>query len=242
MIIGIDDISIFKIFFDTIYEETDAVELACNSQGMKISILDKSHTCFYEVFYDATFFDLFDVDGVEVIVLDIDDLTKILKKSHKDDYLTLSSDDGDKVIAKFEHEDNRRVFELVQVVDFTESPVPPTINADCEVTISIDELSQSLSDFDIFKTGSCHMICGDGFVLSSKDDAAMNYSHSIDCDAQGTGDAYYTVDYLKNITKFKKVSNSVCLRYGDTMPLQWMVKNDSIRIQGLIAPRIESDD
>ena len=240
MMLGIDDISIFKIFFDVVYEETDAVELACNSQGMKISILDKSHTCFYEVFYDASFFDLFDVDGAEVIVLDIDDLCKILKKSHKDDYLTLSAD-GERVVAKFEHDGNRRVFELVQVVDFTESPVPPTLNTDCQVTISVDELSQSLSDFDIFKTGSCHMVCDDGFVLSSKNDAAMKYSHSIDCDVNGTGDAYYTVDYLKNIVKFKKIDKDVTLMFGDTMPLKWEVKSDLVCVSGLIAPRIEED-
>lgn len=241
MILGIDDISIFKIFFDVVYEDTDAVEFLCNAQGMKVSILDKSHTCFYQVFYEASFFDLFDVDGVEVVVLDIDDLVKILKKSHKDDYLTLSSDD-ERVVAKFEHDGNRRVFELVQVVDFTESPVPPSLNAPCEVTISIDELVQSLNDFDVFKTGSCHMVCSDtGLTLSSKADASMKYSHVIECETTGTGDAYYTTDYLKKITKFKKINREVSLMYGDTMPLKWEVKNAWVTVSGLIAPRIEED-
>lgn len=241
MILGIDDISIFKVFFDVVYEETDAVELACNSQGMKISVLDRSHTCFYEVFYDNTFFDLFDVDGAEVIVLDIDDLTKILKNTHKDDYLTLSSDDN-RVVAKFEHDGNRRVFELIQYSDFGESPNPPSIPAECEVTISIDELNQSIKDLDIFKVGSCHMVCAeDKFVLGTKNDSSMNYNHIIEVDANGDGDSYYTVDYLKQIIKFKKINKEVILKFGNTIPLSWIVKNDSIRIQGLIAPRIEED-
>lgn len=240
MIVGVDDISIFKIFFDVIYEETEAVELACNTAGMKVSILDKSHTCFYEVFYDNSFFDLFDVDGAEVIVLDIDDLTKILKNTHKEDYLTLSSDD-DRVVAKFEHDGNRRVFELVQLADFMESPVPPELTTTCTVELGLDDLSQSLKDFEVFKSGSCHMVVGDEFTISSKSDASMRYNYTVDAEHEGTGDAYYTVDYLKNIVKFKKLDKNVTLMFGDTLPLKWVVKNNWVTVSGLIAPRIEED-
>ena len=240
MIIGIDDISLFKIFFDVIYEETDAVELACNTTGMKVSILDKSHTCFYEVFYDNSFFDLFDVDGAEVVILDIDDLVKILKNTHKDDYLTLSSDE-DRVVAKFEHDGNRRVFELVQLSDFMESPVPPEIPATCTVELALDDLGQTLKDFDVFKSGSCHMVVGDEFTLTSKADASMQYNHVVDTEFDGIGDAYYTVDYLKNIVKFKKIDKNVTLKFGDTLPLMWEVKNAWVAVKGLIAPRIEED-
>ena len=240
MIVGIDDVATFKAFFDVVYEETDSVELACNSVGMKVSVLDRSHTCFYEVFYDGSFFDLYDVDGAEVVVLDIDDFVKVLKNSHKDDYLTLSSD-ADRVVAKFEHDGSRRVFEMVQVSDFMESPVPPELNSQCTVHLNVDDLIQSLKDLDVFKCGSCHIVCNDEFTIASKPDASMKYNQVLDCDKDGNGDAYYTTDYLKQITRFKKIDKTVTLAFGDTMPLTWIVQNDDVTVKGLIAPRIEEE-
>ena len=239
MIVGINDVDSFKAFFDAVYEETESVELACNSIGMKVSVLDRSHTCFYEVFYDGSFFDLYDVDGAEVIVLDLDDFVKVLKNSHKDDYLTLSSDD-ERVVAKFEHEGSRRVFEMVQVSDFMESPVPPALNHNCTVSLSIDDFNQSLKELDVFKIGSCHLVCADdSFTIASKADASMRYNQVLDVDTDGVGDAYYTTDYLKQITKFKKIDKTVTLCFGNTLPLNWEVKNNYVTVRGLIAPRIE---
>ena len=241
MIVGIDDISIFKIFFDVIMEECETVELVSNSMGMKVSLLDKGHTCFYEVFYENTFFDLFDVEGTEIMSLFIDDLYKILKTAGKNDYLTLSSDDT-RVIAKFENGSNTRVFELTQSVDFTDSPTPPSLNNNCEVTLSIDDLSQSLKDLDIFKAGTIHFVCKDGnFTMATDTNADMKYNHVIEMETDGEGDSYYTSDYLKKLTKFKSIDKNVILQFGDTMPLSWSIKNDDVTVSGLIAPRIQED-
>ena len=242
MIVGIDDIGMFKIFFDVVFEECDTIELHCNASGMELSLLDKSHTCFYSVKYDSSFFDLYDVDDVELVSLFIEDVVKILKTAGKNDYLTLSSDES-RVIAKFEHNGNTRVFELVQPADFNESPTPPDIGTSCSVLFSIDDLNQSLKDFDIFKSGSCHVCCADNVLsFSSNDDASMKYSNRIECDTNGVGDAYYTVDYLKKLTRFKTVNKEILFEFGDTLPLCWTVENQWVKVSGLIAPRINQED
>lgn len=241
MIVGIDDIGMFKVFFDVVFEECDTVELKCNPSAMELSLLDKSHTCFYSIRYDSSFFDLYDVDDVEIVSLFIEDVVKILKTASKNDYLTLSSDES-RVVAKFEHENNTRVFELVQPADFGDSPTPPSIGTSCDVRFSIDDLNQSLKDFDIFKSGSCHLCCEDGLLsFTSKSDASMKYSHKIECEASGVGDAYYTVDYLKKLIKFKTIDKNIVFEFGDTLPLCWTVENQCVKVSGLIAPRIETD-
>ena len=241
MIVGIDDIGMFKVFFDVVFEECDTVELKCNPTAMELSLLDKSHTCFYSVRYDSSFFDLYDVDELEIVSLFIEDVVKILKTAGKNDYLTLSSDES-RVVAKFEHEGNTRVFELVQPADFDDSPTPPEIGTSCDAKFSIDDLNQSLKDFDIFKSGSCHLYCEDGLLsFTSKDDASMKYSHMIECEASGVGDAYYTTDYLKKLTKFKVIDKTIVFEFGDTLPLCWTVENQWVKVSGLIAPRIEEE-
>ena len=49
MIVGVDDIGMFKVFFDVVFEECDTVELKCNPSATELSLLDKSHTCFYSI-------------------------------------------------------------------------------------------------------------------------------------------------------------------------------------------------
>ena len=241
MIIGIDDISIFRIFFDIVFDECETVELILNPHGMKVSILDKGHTCFYEVFYSNAFFDMFDVDDVEVVSLFIDDLYKILKTAGKKEYLTLSSD-GDKVVAKFESEKNSRIFELTQSENFDESPTPPLLNADCEVKVPIDNINQSLKDLDIFKAGNIHLVCdGEKLIMAASTDSSMNYNHIVEVEATGKGDSYYTNDYLKKLIKFKGIDKDILLKFGETMPLSWEIKSDTVTVSGLIAPRIQED-
>lgn len=238
MIIGVNNIDVFKIFFDVIYEDAETIEFKCSPNDIRISLLDKSHVCFYEATFDNTFFDLFDVDGVESILLYTDDLVKILKTANKKDYLTLSSDES-RVVAKFEREGNSRVFELVQSADFMDSPVPPTIDCPCEISVSFDSLIQSLKDLDIMKTGTIHMVCnGENLLISSETDASMKYQNSISGEITGAANAHYTINFIKKLLKFKGINNEITLKYGDDMPLSWTVAGDGITINGLIAPRM----
>lgn len=240
MILEISDVEVFRIFFDVILEDTDTVELKCDSDSVRVSLLSSDHVSFYEVVYDNTFFDVYDIDGVEVISLFVDDLYKILKTASKNDILTLTSD-GTKVTAKFEHDGNTRVFELVQAENFTDSPNPPSINSTAVARLSINDLNQTLKDLDIIKTGSVELRCDDGLVMNTYGGSAFEYEHRIICDVEGEGSAYFTTDYLKKISKFKKIDETVEFRWGDTMPLSWTVHDNWVTVSGLIAPRIEED-
>ena len=238
MILEISDIEIFRIFFDVVLEDTDTVELKCDSNNVKVSLLSSDHVSFYEVIYDNTFFDVYDIDGTEIISLFVDDLYKILKTASKGDILTLSSNDTN-VIAKFEHQDNVRVFELVQAENFTDNPTPPSINATALAKLEIDDLTQTLKDLDIIKTGSVELKCGEELTMNTYNETAFDYMHRISCEIEGEGSAYYTTDYLKKISKFKKIDKMVEFKWGDTLPLQWKVSNNWVTVSGLIAPRIE---
>ena len=241
MILGLSNINVFKIFFDVVFEDTDTVEFRGNKNGVNISLLDKSHTCFFNVEYDADFFDDYEVDGVEVFSVFIDDLSKILKTASKSDYLTLSSDDT-RVMAKFESNGNSRVFELVQPADFGDSPIPPNVDTTCEVILTFDEFGQSLKDLEILKTGSIHLVFKDkDLYIATETDASMNYQYTIHNTGSGEGDAHYTIDLLKKLLKFKGVDNRIMLNFGNTLPLCWVVEGVNVKMSGLIAPRIVED-
>ena len=107
----ISDIDSWKNFFDLIFDSSTIIELKLDQEKCKITLLNNSHVAFYDAEYDREFFDTYEVDGAESILVYVEDFYKILKSASKDDTLILESyDDILKVI--FEHDMNRRVFEI----------------------------------------------------------------------------------------------------------------------------------
>ena len=242
MILGIDNIEIFRIFFDVVLEYQDTVELFANETGVKVSLLDRGHSCFYEVFYEKDYFEYFEVEGNEVISLLIEDLQKILKTARKDEVLTLSSDDNF-VIAKFEKDDNRRVFELVQSQDFGETPPTPTLELGCNFVTGMEDLERTFKDLDIIKTNALNFVAKDDeLILATTESAQTRYSHTISIVCEGSATSRYSINYLKDIIKFKKIDPLVSIELDDNMPLVWSCETNHMVVRGLIAPLMEVDD
>ena len=236
MILGVSNIEIFRVFFDVVMEYRDTVELFANEVGVKVSILSNNHSCFYEVFYDKDFFDIFEVEGNEVVSLFIDDLHTILKSASKNECMTLSTDDNF-VHLKFEKDGNRRVFELVQAQSFNDTPAMPSIDLNCCFDIDIANLERSFKDIELVKTNGVSMVKkGDDLILGTDETAQTNYSHTIKVYGEGDAVARYSVNYLNDLVKFKKISSEITIEFSDDMPFVWTCERDGVKVKGLIAP------
>lgn len=241
MILGIENVDIFKVFFDVVYEYKETVELIANETGVKISLLDRSHTCFYEVFYNKDFFDVFEVDGAEVISVFIEDLYKIIK-TNKAEYLLISSDDN-YVTMKFEKNGNSRIFEIVQTTEYVDTPQMPSLDVNTEFMMSVDAFNQTLTDAEILNSHSLRIVTNENnVVLGVDENAQAKYNHIVDVATDGTADSKYSLNFVKDLGKFKKVSNTIDINYDTDMPLCWSVIGDNISISGLIAPLLNEGD
>lgn len=243
MIIGISDIEKFRVFFDVVLEYRDTVELFANEIGVKISLLDRSHSCFCEVFYEKEFFDEYDVDGSEVISLHIEEFYKILKTADKKEKMILSNDES-LVHLVFQEGENVRMFELVQAADYDETPQLPSIDLDCSFIVEMDALAKTFKDVDLIKTNGINVVVkGDDLILSTTETAQTRYSHTIFVVAKGESSNRYSVKYLKDIIKFRKISDDVSVEFGeDKYPFVWSCESNHMAIKGLIAPLIEVEE
>lgn len=239
MKIGLNNIEIFQVFFDVVMEYQETVELFANETGIKISLLDRSRSCFYEVLYEKDFFDLFEVNGNEVISLYIEDLYNILKSSTKSDYMELTSDD-DFVVVTFENERNRRVFELVQTHDYGETPPMPSIDLECSFITEMDVLERTFKDTGIINSQSLNMVVNDDeLILATPSESQTRYSNNISVASKGVAKSKYSVRYLNDLVKFKKISPQLSAELGDNMPLLWSCETNGVTVRGLIAPLLE---
>ena len=245
MLLEISDIGSWKNFFDVIYDSSNVIELRLNPSKCKISLLNNSHVAFYDVEYDKSFFNTYQVEDFESVIIDVDDFYKILKSATKNDTMTLeSTDTGLKIV--FENDTNRRVFELPLEADYDQSPVPPSIDYDGCFSVLLDDLKAPCNDLDkIVKTDKFTMNIHDGLLrITSPKDSMTKYLEEINVDSEVMGSVTVNISYISELLKLSKINKMVEFRIGDGIPLSWNVTSpfEDVKVSGLIAPIIEQDD
>lgn len=245
MLLEISDIAPWKTFFDMIYDGSNIIELRLDQDKCKISLLNNSHVAFYDVEYSKDFFDSYEVEDVESVLIFVEDFYKILKSSTKNDTMSLSSDEAN-LIVTFENESNRRVFEIPLGEDYGQSPTPPSIDYQGSVMVALEDLKAPVNDLDkIVKTDRFKMILNDNILkIISPDDSLTQYKHEIDVESNNTGNVIINIDYISQLLKLDKVNKVVELKIGDGIPLSWNITSplEDVKISGLIAPIIEDAD
>ena len=241
----ISDINSWKNFFDMIFDSSTIVELKLDQEKCKITLLNNSHIAFYDVEYTKDFFDVFDVDGVESVLIYVEDFYKILKSVKKDDVLILESDENTlKVI--FEHDGNRRLFELPQGEDYSDVPPLPSIEYEGTFILSIKDLEAPVNDLDsIIKTNKFTMITdSDELKIISPTESMTQYLQVINIDNTISNKVIVDLNYVKQLLKLKKISDIVEFSIGENKPLKWKVVSpfEDIKLTGLIAPIIEEEE
>lgn len=239
MILGIDDVKQFKVFFDVIHEDTSVIEFQVFNDKIICSVLNKSHTNFYKVTFSREFFSVYDVGDVELFSVDIDDLYKLLKSIKTGDLL-LEVNGNYLVATVTSPEGNRRIFEYVLQDNYSQIPQFPTIVFDTEFEVNTVDLNQSVTDLNLIGTDRYKMaVNGDSLFISSSEDSMTKYSHEIYIDPEIPTkmiSSVYYVDYIEKILKFNKVNKVVEIEFGDTKPLKYTYNGDNVLIEGLIAP------
>ena len=247
MLLEILDIEPLKKFFDLIYDSANVVELKLDQEKMAISLLNNSHVAFYNLELARGFFGNYQIDGAESVLVFVEDFYKILKSSNKSDILTLQTDESN-LSCIFEHDGNRRVFELPLAEDYGDSPIPPAIDYPTEFTIYLNDLKQPVEDLDkIVKTDKFKMVVdNDELIVVAPLDAMTKYNNSIrvETDNDKVVSSTYNIDYIGSLQKLSKISDEVLIKIGEQMPCSWIIESPDnlVKVSGLVAPIIENED
>ena len=242
MLLEITDIVPLKTFFDIIYDSSSIIELRLDQFKCKISLLNNSHVAFYDVEYSKDFFNTYQVDDIESVLIFVEDFYKILKSATKDDIMTLSTNESNLIIT-FENKSNRRVFEIPLGDDYGQSPTPPSIDYNGSIMVSLDDLKAPVHDLDkIIKTDRFKMILNENVLkIISPSDSMTQYSQEIEVESNINGNVIVNIDYISQLLKLNKVNKVVEFKIGNGIPLSWNITSpmEDVKMSGLIAPIIE---
>lgn len=243
--IEVFDITPLRNFFDVIYNTANIVEMKLDHEKLSISLLNNSHVAFYNLEISKEFFGEYTVTDGESVLIFVEDFYKILKSAGKNDLLYLESNEN-YLVCRFEHDGNRRIFELPLADDDYNSAVPPSIEYDGVFDVLLDDLKQPCDDLDkIVKTDNFKIVTNNQemSVIAPKD-SMTQYNQIISIDNDCSCEVTVNTSYIKELLKLSKISNVVTLHMGNDMPLSWNIEssNKFVKVSGLIAPIIEQED
>lgn len=247
--IVIDQVEKFRTFFEVIYDmSSESLELQLHPDRMVCSILDRTKTRFFHVEYDASFFDKYDVEDVDSVVIFIEDLYKLLKSCNRTDVISLEIKDPYLIAQVESDKGNKRIFEFVLSSDIVNSPVPPHAEFPVVFEMDVGDLKQSVKDIKLVGTDLfTFMVNDETLTLTSSSDSSVNYANQIDIELDNPVanpiSASFTLDFIAQMTKFEKISKTVKLKLGDDLPLFYYFKDNlmDVTVTGMIAPRISDE-
>ena len=234
---------ILKDCFDTIATIIDEVVLECDSEGMRLHSMDRSHITFVGMELRSTLFDEYYCDEPEKVMVDAGELMKVLKRCKPSDLLILETDEG-KMVLSFVG-DSTRTFRLGLIDSEYETAVPPSIEHPVNVDVPSELLSDFLDDMLIFSEAVVFSVDEDYFRCTGNNDfgeSDIKYLHGES--VKEAVSSTFNIAKIKDMLKAKKLSSTVCLGLGTDMPLSvvFNINNGEGRLDFLLAPRLSQEE
>lgn len=234
---------IFKDAFESIRKIIDEVVIECDSEGMRLRALDRSHITFVNLEFKATLFDEYLCDVPEKINVDTEDLSKVLKKCKTSDTLQLTVDEGNLILI-FEGDATRKF--KIRLIDLEyESATPPIIEHPVNLNIPVQVLKNALGDMELFSDKLIFTVDQDYLKISTdgtKGDVEVSYIHGENIN--GVYTSMFNIEKLKAMMDASSLSEQCELCLGDDLPLNLtfkLVTGDG-ELGFLLAPRLEESE
>lgn len=235
--------SIFKDAFDCIGTIIDECKLEFDPEGLTINALDKSHITFLSLYFRKTLFDEYECETPESIIIDTNQLMKILKRCKTNDILKLDKNDF-RLILTFDG-DATRQFHMNIIDSEYEAPSLPRIDYNVNITVPTNLIKESLSDTILFSDNLGFIIDSDYLRIDTDGEFGETHTRYIHGESiPETVESHFSINMLQDIFKASKLSKECTLWLGNNIPIQieFKLPADDGYLRFLLAPRLNQED
>lgn len=220
-------------------------EIICivDSDGFRVTAMDRSHISFVTLDLKPTVFDEFECSEPERITLDTDEFMKVLKRMKNTDILTLTLDEGNLIVGL--KGDAERKFKIRLIDIDYEPPQPPVLEYNSSIEVPSNLVRDCITDMDLFADRLNFLFDENYFIVTSDGEfgsADIKYLHGENITE--VVKSCFSIDKLKEIFKASKFSKYVTISLGNDKPVTInfnLASNDGC-LGFLLAPRIEQDE
>ena len=238
----ITNYGIIKSAFESISKIVDEITIICDSEGIRINALDRSHITFILMDLQKTLFDEYQCDTPEKLPIDGTEFLKILKTGKANDTLELTVDEGNLIVTF--NGDATRTFKI-RLIDMSyDNPQPPLLNYPCNINIPSNLIKDYINDMIIFSDKITFLIDEDYLRIRGEGqlgDGEIKYLHGENINESVK--SMFNIPKLQEIFKASKFSKECTLHIGDDMPIkiEFKLATGDGELSYLLAPRLEED-
>ena len=233
---------IIKSAFESISKIIDDITITCDSEGMRINALDRSHITFILMDLNKTLFDEYTCDTPEKLPIDGVEFLKILKTGKTNDTLELTVDEGNLIVTF--NGDATRTFKI-RLIDLEyDNPQPPIIQHPCKINIPSGLMKDYINDMQIFDEKITFLVDEDYLIIRGEGqlgDGEIKYLHGENI--KESLKSMFSIPKLQEIFKANKFSKECILYIGEDMPIkiEFKLATGDGELSYLLAPRLEEN-
>jgi len=241
MLVQLENPVVLSKAVDILSELVTEVRLKVNEFGMSVVAMDPANVSMVSFKIPKGAFSLFE-SGEEVLGINLDSLKKILKRCGSGSTLILEKREN---MLEIKIQDRiKRNFSLNLIEVESEDKDMPNLEFSSQVELDSIDLIASVEDCSVVADACSFIIEGNKFIIEAKglNSARSEFSGdearilAEDCKSR------YSLEYLQKFIKGSKLSEKTTLNFANDHPLKMSVKTENLRIDFILAPRVETED
>ncbi|MEA3248430.1 MAG: proliferating cell nuclear antigen (pcna) [Nanoarchaeota archaeon] len=251
----LENSKIFSVIVETLNSIIDECIIDVSSDELQINAMDPSRICLIRLTMKQENFDVYTCKNSEKIGLNLDDLTKILKRSNNKDILEFGYYKKDsKIRMQFcqEGQTRKRTFSLATIdTEQEDIPMENLLSIEYPSTFDMDTdiISEALKDAEIYSE-ILNMKADEEngiFFSSSGQIGEMEYDLSIEdlieSEITGISNGAYSLLFLKSILKISSITERLEVSLKTDHPLKMIFSIlEGSELSYFLAPRCEDAD
>ncbi len=242
----LNNVDILRDSIATIAEFIDETGLHIKEKGLEMVAADRSVVVVVDFALYRNVFDEYSLDEERRIGINLQNLLQILKRAAPNDTVTMQLEDN-KFRLTFEGTSTRHF--VLPLIDISKDETPPLdkLQFSAFFRMNSDVLSSGIEDAELVTDSVIFTLRKDMLTLKSESDTTlMQLELQSGSDALKIIDigepvrARYSLDYLKKISKAKKIAPeaSIAMSTDYPMKIDYDVP-DRMRLGFVLAPRVE---
>lgn len=241
MLVKLNNPGLLSRAVEVISELVTEVRIKVNEFGMSITAMDPANVAMVGFKLPKSAFSQFET-GNESLGINLDSLKQILKRIGAGSSLVLEKK-GNMLNIQI-HDRIMRHFNLSLVDIESEEKEMPNLEFSSKVELDSIDLIASVEDCGVVSDACTFIIENGKFIIEAK---GLNSARS-----EFSGDeakiqaenckARYSLEYLQKFLKGAKMSDKTTLSFANDHPLRMDIKTESIELNFILAPRVETED
>ncbi len=239
----------FKYAFNAAGKVVEEAPLIVTENGIVSRAMDASHIAMAVLEMPWEMFDEYEPPSDELMYgLDMEEVTRIVRRARVTDEITLEGEDEDEVIIKLGSSGYEREFRL-RSIDVDDIPDEPELDFAVEVTVVPDFIQDAVRDADLVSDTVKVGAKGNTFYFKAEGERGRvipkvqeGAEALLTFEVEENVETAYPLDYLKDMIQAAQGAESVRIRLGQDMPLELTFRIGPAgegKLTFYLAPRVE---